>query len=281
MKLAKILSVLKTEPLFCSDVYRNTLLELFESHANLSGPEFRATRTGKARSGDLLDIEQMEIIDGVAHIPIGGPIGMDLGEFEKGAGAVDVDDIAAEIDEAEEDDEVNVILLNFDSPGGMVTGTPELGQRILDVQKPIYAFTRGQMCSAAYWLACSTDGIFATPSADIGCIGVCATVMDLTKLADNLGIKVKVFGSGDFKGMGTPGTALSAKQETWMQDRVMALAGMFYAHVRGQRGQIDDADMQGQVFKGEAAQEKGFIDGVVKDKREAVSEAVALAKMRS
>jgi ClpP class serine protease len=64
--------------------------------------------------------EDYQVINGVAIIPIGGPIGQGLGEFEKGAGAVDVDDVRAELDEAEEDEEVHTILLNFDTPGGMV-----------------------------------------------------------------------------------------------------------------------------------------------------------------
>ncbi len=251
--------------MLCTNEYRAALLEIFQQHADLDRDTFRAGRTGKAKSGQDLEVEQMEIRDGVAIIPIGGPIGMGLGEFEKGAGAVDVDDVQEELAQAEMDEEVKSIILNFDSPGGMVTGTPELADRIMEVQKPIYAFTRGSMASAAYWLAAATDGIFATRSADIGCIGVCAAFYDLTKMADMAGIKVKVFGSGVYKGMGTPGTALSPEQDMWMKDRVMKLAGEFYQHVRDQRGMIADGDLQGQVFKGEEALTKGFIDGVMKD----------------
>lgn len=271
MKLPQIISVLKNEPLFCEFGYRFTLLDIFKQHSEMGGVEFRASRTGQAKSGSMLDVEQMEVIDGIAHIPIGGPIGYSLGEFEKGAGAVDVDDIADEIDQAESDDEVQTILLNFDTPGGMVTGTPELGEKIKDVEKPIYAFTRGKMCSAGYWLACSTDGIFATPTADIGCIGVCMSFLDVSRMADTAGVKVKVFGSGDYKGMGTPGTSLDAKQEMFLQQRVSQLANIFYDQVRGQRGQISDSDMQGQTFKGNEALDKGLIDGVMRDRRELVA----------
>lgn len=265
MKLAKILTTLTSEPLLCTNEYRAALLELFQQHSQLSKADFRAERTGKAQSGSELDVEQMVVRDGIAIIPVGGPIGIDLGEFEKGAGAVDVDDIAEELDQSELDDEVNSIILNFDSPGGMVNGTPELGDKIAAVEKPIYAFSRGKICSAAYWLAASTDGIFATRSADIGCIGICATFLDLTKMAEMQGIKVKVFGSGVYKGMGAPGTALTAEQEMFIKNRIMTTAEMFYQHVRDQRGAIADADMQGQYFCGQEALDKGFIDGVMKD----------------
>ena len=271
MKLAKILSVLKDEPLYCAPGYRHTLLELFQQHADLKAIDFRATRTGKAQSGSELEVEQAEKRGNVMIIPVGGPIAQGLGEFEKGAGAVDMDDIRAELDDAESDDEVENIILNFDTPGGMVTGTPELGEYIASLEKPVYAFTRGQMCSAGYWLAASCSGIFATSSAQIGCIGVCAAFYDLTKMADKAGVKVKVFGSGDYKGMGTPGTALTPKQELWIQESIISQAQMFYAHVRANRGNIADADMQGQTFRGREAVQRGFVDDIMADLDELIS----------
>jgi signal peptide peptidase SppA len=263
MRLIQILSTLKTEPLFCAAGYRETLLEIFEQHALMAKDEYKHARTGKAKSGTDLEVEQMEVKDGIALIPVGGPIGQNLGEFEKGAGAVDVDDLSEELDEAEANDEVQNIVLNIDSPGGMVSGTPELGQRILAVDKPIYAWSRGQISSAAYWLACCTDGVFCTPTASIGNIGVCMSFMDLSRMADMAGIKVKVFGSGAYKGMGTPGTPLTAQQEVYLQNRVTDLAQMFYEHVRTQRGAIAADDMQGQSFHGQQALDKGFVDGVM------------------
>ena len=263
MRLAQIYSVLRNEPLFCKEGYRETLLEVFDAHASMTAEQFKHSRTGKQRSGDDLEVEQMEVVDGVARIPVGGPIGQNLGEFEKGAGAVDVDDIAAELEEAEEDEEVKTIILNFDSPGGMVSGTPELGTRILAVEKPIYAWTRGQMCSAAYWLGCCTNGIFCTPTAQIGSIGVCMSYVDASRMADMAGLKVKVFASGTYKGMGTPGTSLTAKQEAHLEGKISELADMFYVHVRNQRGAIEDEDMQGQTFTGQAAVDKGFADGLM------------------
>ena len=276
MRLAQIHDLLKNEPLFCRHGYRETLAELLAQHATMAAADYKHARTGKARSGDDLEIEQMEVVNGIARIPVGGPIGQNFGEFEKGAGCVDVDDIIAELDEAEESDEVNTILMNFDTPGGMVQGTPECGNRILAVEKPIYAWSRGSMCSAGYWLASCCDGIFCTPTADVGCIGVCASFMDLSKMADMAGIKVKVFGSGTYKGMGQPGTSLTAAQELWHQGRIMQLANTFYDHVRAQRGAIADGDMQGQTFKGIEAAEKGFVDGVMDNLAEL--EAFLIAK---
>lgn len=248
--------------MFCLSGYREILWEIIEQHALLSATDFRASRTGKARSGDMLELEQMEVNDGIAYLPVGGPIGQNFGEFEKGAGCVDVDDICSELDDAEADPEVKTILMVFDTPGGMVMGTPECGNRILAVEKPIYAWTRGQMCSAGYWLASCTDGIFCTPTSQVGSIGVCSSFLDLSKMAAMKGIEVKSFGSGTYKGMGTPGTSLTAEQEMFLKNRVMTLAQNFYDHVRAQRGAVKAEDMQGQTFSGNDAMEKGLVDGV-------------------
>ena len=263
MKLAKILHVLANDPLLCAADYRASLLEMFRQHAELSAADFQAQRTGLAKSGQELDIRQMEVEDGIARIPVGGPIGQDLGEFEKGAGAVDVDDIRAEIEQAEDDDEVEAIVLDFDSPGGAVTGTAELGSYIDEVEKPIYAFCRGQMMSGAYWLACACDGVFCTPSAMVGNIGVCMVFNDLSRAADMAGVKVKVFASAPIKGLLTKGTSLSAAQEVFLQGLVMELADNFYSHVRANRPDVQDEDMQGQFYTGTTALAKGFVDDVM------------------
>jgi ClpP class serine protease len=84
-------------------------------------------------------------------------------------------------------------------------------------------------------------------------------------MAKQMGIKVQVFSSGAYKGMGTRGTALSEKQAAFLQGRIMEIAEMFYDHVRNSRGEVADEDMQGQYFKGAAAADKGLIDKVVAD----------------
>jgi signal peptide peptidase SppA len=268
MNLAQILNILRNEPLYCDNSYRNTLLELFHDHAELEREAFTQKRTGIPRSGTLLEVEDAEIRDGIAIIPVGGPMAINLGEFEKGSGAVDMDDITREVQEADENEEVKAIILNFDSPGGTVQGTVELADKIMDVEKPIYSFTRGLMCSAAYFAACATDGIFATKSATVGNIGVFTTFMDMSQMAANAGIVVKVFSSGPIKGAGVPGTSLSVDQQVFLQNRVLAMAKIFQDHVRNRRGAIADADMGGQYFSGLEAGDKGFVDGLVRDMSE-------------
>lgn len=263
MKYHEIISALTEEPLLITPAAHSSLVRLFNEHRSLPKAEFQLKREGVDFCGNEVDLEQMEVINGIAHIPIGGPIGYKLGKFEKGAGAVDSQDIMDELDEAEDDDRVQGILLDIDSPGGMVTGTPECADRILRCNKPVFAFTAGGMCSAAYWLGVSADRVFATRSSTVGCIGVYVPFIDSSKAMEQKGYKADVIASGKYKGLGYPGTSLSQDQRDFMQGRVDEIAAMFYTHIQSCMPDVDISDMQGQFYTGETALGKGMIHELV------------------
>ena len=77
--------------------------------------------------------------------------------------ALDTEEAMNAVNEAAGRDDVHAIFLDMDSPGGTVNGTPELAQAVADAsqQKHVYAFSAGQMCSAAYWVASQCDAIYA------------------------------------------------------------------------------------------------------------------------
>lgn len=264
MKYHEIISALTEEPLLITPAAHAGLYQLFEEHRTLSAEEFRAKREGTDFCGNAIEVPQMRVENGVAIIPIGGPIGSGFGKFEKGAGAVDVSDVAGEIEEAEDDPRVESILFNIDSPGGMVSGTPELADRILDCTKPTYAFTAGDMASAAYWIGCSVSmGIYATKTANLGSIGVYMPFLDSSEAMAKEGLKVDVITSGKLKGMGVPGTSLTAEQRDFLQTRILEIANMFSSHVMTQRPGAHVEDFDGRVLMGESARKRGLADAIV------------------
>jgi len=222
---------------------------------------------GTDMCGNEVATEQMTIDGGIAEIPVGGVIGVNLRPFQRGQGAVDVNDIAQEIDQAMADSSVRKILFNVDSPGGMVSGTPELADKIAAITKPKFAFTNGLMASAAYWAMSGVDAIMATKTANIGSIGVYMPVFDESRAYEQAGIKVELIKAGTLKGIGFPGTSLSESGRIHLQERVDEIYQMFKQHVTTARKRpIAQADMQGQSFMGESARAKGLIDGIVRDK---------------
>jgi signal peptide peptidase SppA len=255
-------------------IYHQPALILPNYHASIRAlleavlEEGAHKREGEGECGSKVELPQMTIDGGIATIPVGGAIGTNLSLFEKGTGAVDTGDIAKEIDIAEADKSVHTILFEIDSPGGMVSGTPELSDKIGSIKKDKYAFTNGLMASAAYWIGSATDAIFATRTADIGSIGVYLPVYDQTKAYEKAGIKVELIKAGKLKGIGYPGTSLSEAAKEHLQSRINEIYEMFKSHVRANRGDVADETMQGQTFMAEQAMKRGLIDGIVRDKGE-------------
>ncbi len=256
------------EPSLCTASALLSTRSLFES--KIMTGEF--LREGKDACGKAVQLQGMEKIDGIAHIPVAGLIGQKLNGFAKGNGAVDMADVMAEIDDAEADKSIKSILFDIDSPGGMALGTPEAAARVKAITKPKYAFTSGIMASAAYWFGSACDGIFATESSMTGSIGAVLAIEDTSERAKMMGVKVEVFRSGDLKGIGIPGTSLTDDQRAFLFDRIMTLHDMFESAVKTNRGaRISDDTMRGQSFLAKDALARGLIDGIVRSKRDVIA----------
>lgn len=156
---------------------------------------------------------------------------------------------------------VHTVLLDMDSPGGTVNGTPELGEavRALAATRHVYAYTAGQCCSAAYWVASQCDAIYAAPSACVGSIGVILPLLDSSALYDKNGLKLEVFSAGKYKGIGLAGCSLTEEQRALLTQKVQTIWAEFRQAVTCRR-EIAPADMEGQSFYGQEAWKKGLVD---------------------
>ena len=210
--------------------------------------------------------------DGTGVIPIAGVIGKGLSPLEKMTGAVDVNAIADAIDDYSTNPQVTRIAFQVSSPGGTVTGVEELANKVRNISKPTMAYTDSEMASAAYWIASAADKVVASPSSTVGSIGVYMTIADMTEMAKAQGIKMVVIKSGKFKGAGIPGTSLSEEQVANLQQGVDEIHADFKAAVLQTRKLVKAEDMEGQVFSGKQAAQRGLVTGLA----DSFSEAVAM-----
>lgn len=218
-------------------------------------------------SSSLLSVE-----DGIGVVAIEGPILRKPDLFARVFfGASGSEDIGAALREAGGRDDIKAVFLNIDSPGGTVAGTPELAAAVasLNEKKPVYAFSSGLMCSAAYWVASQARAIYATPSAQVGSIGVVQAVIDNSAALDKAGIKVEVFSVGKYKAMGAPGTPLTDDQRELISSNLAEIAGEFHAAVLARGRAIPAEAMEGQTFSGKQAQRHNLA-GMVPDRAEAM-----------
>jgi signal peptide peptidase SppA len=221
----------------------------------------------QAAESPLLSIE-----DGIGVVAIEGPILRKPDLFARiFFGATSSEDIGEALREAGERDDIKAVLLNIDSPGGTVAGTPELAAAVkaLNGSKPVYAFSSGLMCSAAYWIASQARAIYATPSAQVGSIGVVQAVIDNTAALDQAGLKVEVFSVGKYKAMGAPGTSLTDDQRELIQSNLAEIAAEFHDAVLSRGRAIPAEAMEGQTFSGKQAQRYNLA-GMVPDRADAM-----------
>jgi signal peptide peptidase SppA len=214
----------------------------------------------------------LSVDGGIGVVAIEGPILRKPGMFARVfLGAADSEEIGAALNEAATRPDVKAVFLDIDSPGGTVLGTPELAGAVaaLNAQKPVYAFSSGLMCSAAYWIASQARAIYATPSAQVGSIGVVQAIVDNSTALDKAGIKVEVFSVGKYKAMGAPGTPLTDDQRELISSNLAEIASDFHEAVLSRGRAIPAEAMEGQTFSGRQAQRHNLA-GMVRDRAEAM-----------
>lgn len=260
MKFANVIHALYCEPWLIAPEMHLKLCEIVQGHicgdAHLAGG--MAAQFADADGAVIL----VRVVDSIAIIGVDGVLGKRVGDLEKSSGVVDVDDLENAIEEALEDEGIEGILLDVSSPGGTVTGVPELAEFIAQATKPVAAHTDTQMASAAMYISAGVDIIMATASAWVGSIGVYSSFIDKSRAFELAGLKSELFTSGKFKGMGQPGLPLSEDQKELLQSRVDVMAGQFVAFVQEHRGNLPESLFEGQAIEPGLAVETGLIDKI-------------------
>ena len=198
----------------------------------------------------------------LAIIPVKGVIGNNLTELEKMMGGCDVDDIEEMIEDAERDPNIEIILFDFNSPGGTVTGVPELANRIYNCGKRTIGWTCSQSCSGSMWLMSQCDEVFVSGSSTVGSIGVYIPVLDESKAYAEEGYTLDLIKSGWAKGAGFPGTKMSPEQRKLFEDDVADTHAWFIGDIMRKRSMADIKDMQGQCWSGRKAATKMLVTGI-------------------
>lgn len=171
----------------------------------------------------------------------------------------------ASLREAVASDEIAAIVIDVDSPGGLIDLVPETAAEIRAARgsKPIVAVANTMAASAAYWLASQADELVVTPSGDVGSIGVLITHEEYSKLDERIGITTTLIHAGKHKTLGNPYEPLSDEARAMFQERVDDAYAMFVTDVAKGRGVTP------------AAVRQGFGEGRLVTAKRAVSQGMA------
>ncbi|MGF6591091.1 S49 family peptidase [Pseudomonas sp. 2835] len=136
----------------------------------MGDPVALATKRGER----LEETRSVSLRNGVAVVPVIGPIFRYANLFTEISGATSTQVLATDIQRALDDPKVKAIVLNIDSPGGVASGINELAEMIFAgrSRKRIVAYIGGTGASAGYWIASAASEIVIDEASLAGSIGV-------------------------------------------------------------------------------------------------------------
>ena len=174
---------------------------------------------------------------------------------------------AQQLDKAEADEDVRAIILRVNSPGGTVSASDTMYQRVVRFKqkskKPVIAATQDVAASGAYYVALGADKIVVQPTSVIGSIGVIFNTFDFSGSLAKIGASTEAIKSGALKDMGSPFKPLTDPERVVMQGMVDEYFARFRDLVSARRGLTGDRlrDVtDGRVFSGENAVTLGLAD---------------------
>ena len=178
--------------------------------------------------------------------------------------------ILKQIDEAEKDDNVIAILLLVDSPGGGVTASDIIYERLLKFKKSrkgrkIVALFRDIAASGGYYISAAADKIVAHRTTITGSIGVILSSINVKGLGDKVGVRDVTIKSGKYKDILNPFRDASPGELEMLQDVVNDLFERFVSIVSINRGlSVKDVKKfaNGSIFSAPHALTLGLIDEI-------------------
>lgn len=135
-------------------------------------PEAVAERLGRP----LQNTRTVTHRDGVAVLPVGGPIFRYANILTEISGATSVEVLATDFRAALDDPDIRGIVLEVDSPGGQIAGISEFADQVAAAGKPTVAYISDLGASAGYWIASAADQVIIRDTAAAGSVGVVATL---------------------------------------------------------------------------------------------------------
>jgi len=176
------------------------------------------------------------MVGNVAVLPITGTL---LHRFNWAySGATGYDYIRAVFDMALEDDDVAGIVFDVHSGGGQVDGAFELSDHIFDNRdvKPSMSIVNSHAYSAAYLLASAAGSISVPKTGGAGSIGVVTMHADMSKMLNDIGVKITFIHAGKHKVDGNPYASLPDDVRERFQSKIDESYGMFVETVARYRG---------------------------------------------
>jgi protease-4 len=177
------------------------------------------------------------------------------------------------MDMAEADKNVKAVVIEIDSPGGTVTASDEIHNRVKQFKTrktsvPVVVSMGSLATSGGYYAACAADHVVAQPTTFTGNIGVLMPRYNFSKLMEKYGVEETTIVStgATFKNAGSSFRPESPEEIKYMQELADSAFSQFKAVVTQGRtgklkGNLEDI-FNGKVFTAPGALNLGMIDQI-------------------
>ncbi|MCU2789952.1 S49 family peptidase [Enterobacter hormaechei subsp. steigerwaltii] len=208
-----------------------------------------------------------QVANGIAVLPVSGTLVSKTRSLQPYSGMTGYNGIIARLQQAISDPGVDGILLDMDTPGGMVSGAfdcADIIARMRDI-KPIWALANDMNCSAGQLIASAASRRMVTQTARTGSIGVMMAHSNYGAALKTNGVEVTLIYSGDHKVDGNPYEKLPEDVRADFQTRIDATRQMFAEKVSAYTGMSVQAvlDTEAAVFSGQESVDNGLADELV------------------
>jgi len=220
----------------------------------------------------------------VAVVDVSGIILNDRSKGFFGEGENPVSLFVEKIDKAQADRHVRALVLRINSPGGGVTASDIMYNRVMQYKaatgKPVIAVLVDIAASGGYYIACAADVIVAHRTTITGSIGVIVQTISFAGTMEKIGVTAEAITSGKMKDMGSPLKPLDKADAAVLQGIVDNFYAKFVSAVDAGRSKLDAAQVEkladGRVYTADQALKNGLVDSLGY-----MDEALVLARKRS
>jgi capsid assembly protease len=184
----------------------------------------------------------------IAILPLFGAITHRANMFSEASGGTSTQGFGKALAQVVGDPNVTAVIIEADTPGGGVSGLPELADQIYKARgtKPIIGVSNTRALSAGYWLLSQCDEIVCAPVSEVGSIGVFLWHENWAENYKMEGIQPEIIRYGEHKAEMNDWEPLTDEARAYAKSQVFEVGEMFTKAVA--RGRSVSADVVRKSF---------------------------------
>mgnify|MGYP000087702426 FL=1 len=210
--------------------------------------------------------DMYEVNGSMATMPVYGKMFPRANMMTRLSGGTSTRKLGRAIDEVEEREDIEKLMMVFDSPGGSIQGLTNTARKVRNMETDTVAFAEGLMASAAYFIGSAADRLVASPDSMVGAIGSVAKIVSRAGKLEEEGYDVKVIRSAEKKAKPNPAEPIDEDSVKEVQKLVNAAHEQFVRQVATNldlsEETVSNTMADGSVINGSEAEGTNFVDDV-------------------